>query len=135
MRTMLATNPPALAVALTTAARSRLGQTAVKLDPNILPFFESLHGNDLLVPTPHFSDTIARARSLFGAGMGVTSLGPLTSIVRASVGSRWSTESELADALDLVDADICQALQVSPRFFDRRCDNRLIKPRRARGRN
>jgi protein-S-isoprenylcysteine O-methyltransferase Ste14 len=86
----------------------------VKVSPSPILFVKRpLDGT--VLPTSQLTETLARARSLFGAGMGLASLGVLASVVRASKGLRWSADSEMARALALVDADICQALQVS--FF------------------
>lgn len=46
--------------------------------------------------------------------MGFASLGVLESVVRATIGLRWEEGGELSDILALVDADISQAIQVSP---------------------
>ncbi|GLB45674.1 hypothetical protein LshimejAT787_2600070 [Lyophyllum shimeji] len=64
-------------------------------------------------PTQHLRDVLTRARSLYGAGMGFSSLSVLASIVRASVGLHWEEESDLADLLAVIDADIGQAIQSS----------------------
>lgn len=55
---------------------------------------------------------MARARSLYGAGMGLASLGVLESVVRGTIGLRWEEMGEMSDVLALVDADISQAIQV-----------------------
>jgi hypothetical protein len=111
VRSLLATGPPALASAFISAARTQLRQTHVKVSPPLL--FTRRPSDGTVLPTSQLTETLGRARSLFGAGMGLASLGVLASVVRASRGLTWSADSEMADALALVDADICQALQVS----------------------
>lgn len=44
--------------------------------------------------------------------MGFASLGTLASVVRATIGIQWEEDSDMADALAVVDADISQAIQV-----------------------
>jgi len=109
VRGLLATSPPTLAAAFTTTARTRLCQTHSKVV--IKP--QSLFNPSPARPTQHLRDTLKRARSLYGAGLGFASLHILTSIVRASVGLRWAADSELVDILTIIDSDISQAIQSS----------------------
>jgi hypothetical protein len=67
----------------------------------------------MVVPTTHLDDILIRARSLYGAGMGFAGLSLLTVVVRATVGEQWLNDSDMADALAMVDTDISQAIQVS----------------------
>jgi hypothetical protein len=64
-------------------------------------------------PTPQLAEALARARTLYGMGMGFASLRILTAIVRVTFGVKWEAEGGTADALAVVDADISQAIQVS----------------------
>lgn len=68
-------------------------------------------------PTQHLYDVLVRARTLYGAGMGFSSLKLLTSVIRASVGLRWEDDSDLGTLFAFVDADIGQAIQVNTAFF------------------
>ncbi|KDQ49458.1 hypothetical protein JAAARDRAFT_42876 [Jaapia argillacea MUCL 33604] len=112
VRTLLATHSPMLAASFTTAARSRFIQTnAGSVSPSATLFRKMSTG--LSVPTSELEDHLARSRSLFGAGMGFTSLAMLTSVVEAVKGHRWEDDGEMADALAMVDADITQAIQSS----------------------
>jgi len=45
--------------------------------------------------------------------MGITSLGVLASIVKATVGLQWEENGDMADILAVIDADIGQAIQSS----------------------
>ncbi|KAG1835781.1 hypothetical protein F4604DRAFT_1853211 [Suillus subluteus] len=78
-----------LAAAFTAAARSRLRQTSARR----------------IATTNELDNALARARSLYGAGMGFASLGILSSIVKATRMAQW------ADVLAVIDADISQAMQ------------------------
>ncbi|EIW74975.1 hypothetical protein CONPUDRAFT_112910 [Coniophora puteana RWD-64-598 SS2] len=110
-RTLLATGSPSLASAFTAAARARLRQTgARRLASSNSLFAPGADGFDP-VPTSELHSVLARARSLYGAGMGFASLGVLYSVVSATVGLRWETDGDMADALAVVDADITQAIQ------------------------
>jgi hypothetical protein len=110
IRGLLATSSPHTASAFTTAARSRLRQTYSKTLPKPFALFARRDGS--IVPTSHLSETLARARALYGAGLGFASLGILATIVSATIGARWLEESDMANALAVVDGDISQAIQV-----------------------
>ncbi|KAF8989350.1 hypothetical protein BDQ17DRAFT_1314368 [Cyathus striatus] len=109
-RTLLATGPPGTLPAFIAASRSRLNQTNAKALPNSRRFFHE-SSDTTFAPTSYLAESLARARSLYGAGMGFASLEILASVVRASVGLRWQDEGELINALAVVDADISQAIQ------------------------
>jgi hypothetical protein len=113
VRGLLATTSPHIAAAFTTAARSRLRQTYSKALPKPFALFARRPLDGSFVPTSHLSDTLARARSLYGAGLGFASLGILATVVNATIGVRWAEESDMADALAVVDGDISQAIQAS----------------------
>ncbi|KAF8989355.1 hypothetical protein BDQ17DRAFT_1373297 [Cyathus striatus] len=102
-RTLLATGPPGTLPAFIVASRSRLNQTNAKALPNSRRFFHE-SSDTTFAPTSYLAESLARARSLYGAGMGFASLEILASVVRASVG-------ELINAPAVVDADISQAIQ------------------------
>ncbi|KAG5641462.1 hypothetical protein DXG03_005139 [Asterophora parasitica] len=110
---LLATNSPNLANSFTTAARHRLRQTTARASINPYALFIPQSHTAPAAPTQHLHDVLTRARSLYGAGMGFTSLNVLATLVRASVGLRWEDESELAELLAVIDADIGQAIQAS----------------------
>ena len=116
VRSLLATHPPTLASAFTTTARSRLRQANAKsaaLKP--YPLFIRQPMTSRATPTQHLHDILRRARSLYGAGLGFSSLGLLTAVVRASVGLRWEVDDDMADLLAIIDADIGQCIQASNR--------------------
>lgn len=115
MRNLLATGPPSLAPAFTTAARSRLRQTNARAtNPPSLFLPQACESSP--APTPELHETLTRARTLYGAGMGFWSLGVLASIVRATIGLQWEEDGDMADVLAAIDADIGQAIQVGVAF-------------------
>lgn len=117
VRSLLATGPPSFAADFTNTARSRLRQTNAKAVINPYSLFVRQTHNSPAAPTQQLHDTLLRARSLYGAGMGFASLGVLASIVRASIGLRWEEDGVIADILAVIDADIGQAIQVSNMSF------------------
>ncbi|KAH8987255.1 hypothetical protein EDB92DRAFT_1876055 [Lactarius akahatsu] len=116
VRILLASMPPSTAQAFTKAARSRMASSNASPLPHaqILFLFD---GADTM-PTSGLHDILAHARALYGAGMGLTSFGIFTTIVRSSLGLRWSPYGATADALTLIDGDICQAIQSSKEEID-----------------
>lgn len=112
MRNLLATGPATFCPAFTTAARSRLSQSFSRSKPNPRAFFRPQSRDSEAIPLPHLYETLTRARSLYGAGLGFSSLAVLASVVRATVGLRWDDDGEMADLLVVIDADIGQAIQV-----------------------
>ena len=123
MRNLLATGPPGLCPAFTNAARSRLRQTTAKASPNPYTLFRRQTRDCEATALPQLYETLSRARSLYGAGLGFASLGILSQVVRATIGLRWEEDGDMADVLAVIDADIGQAIQVCPsvrryhRFF------------------
>ena len=113
VRNLLATGPPGLAPAFTQAAQSRLRQTAPRASTATYPLFRKQSRDGPSEPLPQLHETLTRARSLYGAGLGFASLGVLASIVRATVGLRWEEDGDMADILAVIDADIGQAIQAS----------------------
>lgn len=63
--------------------------------------------------TPHANELVARARALFGAGLGLASLPLLTLLINGTHGLRWSEDGSFVDALAVLDGDIAQAIQSS----------------------
>ncbi|KDR77914.1 hypothetical protein GALMADRAFT_94401 [Galerina marginata CBS 339.88] len=113
VRSLLATGPPGIVPAFTNAARSRLRQTNAKFPPNPYSLFRRDTREAPAAPLPHLQDILTRARSLYGAGLGFSSLTVLASIVRATTGLRWEDDGDMADILAVIDADIVQAIQSS----------------------
>ena len=128
VRNLLATGPPGLAPAFTSAARSRLRQTNSKVH-NSPYLFQRQTRDKPSAPTPSLHDLLTRARSLYGAGLGFASLGLLSSIVRATIGLRWEDDGDMADILAVIDADISQAIQASlalPIIYNTRLTSSII---------
>ncbi|KAG8215544.1 hypothetical protein J3R82DRAFT_9205 [Butyriboletus roseoflavus] len=117
-RTLLATGTPSLAASFTAAARSRLRHTNAKRIATTNGLFATGLDGIHAVPTSELESVLARARSLYGAGMGFASLSLLSSVVKTTAGLRWEQEGSMADILAVVDTDICQAIQVG---FRTRC--------------
>lgn len=113
-RSLLATNTPSLAASFTAAARSRLRQTNARRIASANGLFATGLDGIHAVPTPELGNVLARARSLYGAGMGFAGLGLLSSVVKATIGLRWEKQGLMADVLAVIDTDICQAIQVGP---------------------
>ncbi|RDB22076.1 hypothetical protein Hypma_011162 [Hypsizygus marmoreus] len=113
VRSLLSTNSPNLAMAFTTAARSRLRQTNAKVALNPYSLFIPQSQVTPAMPTQNLRDILTRARALYGAGLGFASLGVLAMVVRASIGLRWDDDGDMADLLAVIDADIGQAIQSS----------------------
>ena len=108
--------PPSTAQAFTKAARSRLSSpNASPLPhPQILFYFDGVEPT----PTSGLYDILAHARALYGAGMGLTSFGVFATVIRTSLGLRWTPFGAAADAFALIDGDICQAIQSSKEEID-----------------
>lgn len=112
MRNLLATGPPGLNPAFTNAARSRLRQITAKSSPNTFTLFRRQTRDCEATALPQLYDTLSRARTLYGAGLGFASLSVLSQVVRATIGLRWEEDGDMADILAVIDADIGQAIQV-----------------------
>ncbi|KAN0080432.1 hypothetical protein V8E55_009998 [Tylopilus felleus] len=110
-RTLLATGTPSLAASFTAAARARLRQTNAKRIATTNGLFATGPDGIHVIPTSELEKVLARARSLYGAGMGFSGLSLLSSVVKATIGLRWQQEGPMADILAVIDMDICQAIQ------------------------
>ncbi|KAG1788914.1 uncharacterized protein HD556DRAFT_1311668 [Suillus plorans] len=110
-RNLLATGTPSLAAAFTAAARSRLRHTNARRIATTNGLFTTSQNGIHAIPTQELDNALARARSLYGAGMGFASLAILSSIVKATVGLRWEEDGAMADVLAAIDTDISQAMQ------------------------
>lgn len=76
--------------------------------------------------TENLNEALARARAIYGAGLGLESLPLLTEIVKGTVGLRWEKNSEIEAALADIDTDITQAIQVnSSMIVDMKCAHYL----------
>ncbi|OBZ68357.1 hypothetical protein A0H81_11809 [Grifola frondosa] len=118
VRTTLATTPPYVAAAFTSAARRRLEKSNMAAGPIGAELFAKIPITGLSIPTPELHDTLKQARALYGAGMGLSSLGVLTDIVRATIGARWEENGEMDNSLAAIDLDITQAIQSSKEEMD-----------------
>lgn len=58
-------------------------------------------------------ETLRKARTMYGAGLGFASLRVLARPVRATTAFHWKENMALERAFAEIDADICQALQSS----------------------
>lgn len=116
VRILLSSMPPSTAQAFTKAARSRLSSASAAPLPHP-PVFFYFDGTE---PTPsaELYDILAHARALYGAGMGLTSFGVFATLVRTSLGLRWTPYGAAADSFALIDGDICQAIQSAKEEID-----------------
>lgn len=116
VRILLASMPPSTAQAFTKAARSRLASPNASPPPHsqILFLFDDADP----MPTSGLYDILAHARALYGAGMGLTSFGIFTTIIRSSLDLRWTPYGATADVLTIIDGDICQAIQSAKEEID-----------------
>ncbi|KAH9476476.1 hypothetical protein JR316_0010388 [Psilocybe cubensis] len=113
VRNLLATGPPGITPAFANAARLRLRQTSTRPLPDSYSLFHAETRDSPASPLPHLHEVLTRARSMYGAGLGFSSLAILASIVRATIGLRWEDDGDMADILAVIDADIGQAIQSS----------------------
>jgi len=116
MRTLLATGPAGFSPAFQNAARSRLRKTTASLKLNPYTLFRRQTGHREAEPLPPLFEILSRVRSLYGAGLGFSSLSLLAQVVRATVGLRWEEDGDMADVLAVIDADIGQAIQVNLQY-------------------
>lgn len=138
VRGLLVTGPPNTTSAFQKVAKQRLRRHRVT-DKSLLPSPTSLFvlqdpysssssslsssssslpstiSDDSLDPhfTPQVFDIIARARALFGAGLGLQSLPLLTLLIRGTQNLRWSEDGTFVDSMAILDSDIAQAIQSS----------------------
>jgi hypothetical protein len=116
VRILLASMPPSTAQAFTKAARSRLSSANASPlpHPQLLFYFDGAEAT----PTAGLYDILSHARALYGAGMGLTSFGVFATIIRTSLGLRWTPFGPAAESFALIDGDICQAIQSSKEEID-----------------
>ena len=110
---MLATSPPSVAQAFTSAARQRLHRVNADAVPDTMGIFSPGPGEKTASPSEKLHDILIRIRTLYGSGMGFASLKILARIVNATVGLKWEEDSAMEDVLAEIDADISQAIQSS----------------------
>ncbi len=107
-----------MASAFTAAAQRRLMQTNAAAVPSTDGLFVRRANDGEIVPTLELRNTLKRARTLYGAGLGFASLKVLAQPVRATLRFHWEEGSELESFLAEIDADISQALQSSREELD-----------------
>ncbi|KAI0351112.1 hypothetical protein OH77DRAFT_1430131 [Trametes cingulata] len=115
---MLATSPPSVAAAFTSAARQRLQRVKATDIPDTTDIFLAGSGDNAACPTEKLDTILLRIRTLYGSGMGFASLKILARIVAATVGLRWEEDSTMEDTLAIIDADISQAIQSAKEEID-----------------
>ncbi|OBZ74957.1 hypothetical protein A0H81_05081 [Grifola frondosa] len=113
VRSTLATTSPPVASAFTAAARHRLGDQCDCPTVSVRSFHQERRRNDR--PDPRVDECSRSQSVLYGAGMGLASLGVLGVVVRATVGLRWEEGSSMENILASIDADISQAIQIRGR--------------------
>jgi len=117
VRATLASSPPTMAGTFTGAARHRLHQTNAAEAPSTGDLFRT-GADGLAVPAPELKTVLIRARALYGAGLGLSSLKVLASVVRATKGHRWEEDGIMENTFSDIDADISQALQSTREELD-----------------
>ncbi len=113
VRSTLATDPT-MTSTFTLAARQRLTQVHSSVRPTYPShsLFRQRECDGRTVAGSELSSVLVRARSLYGAGLGLDSLRVLASVVRATIGHQWEKEDgNLEMIFAEIDADISQALQ------------------------
>lgn len=111
VRSLLATGPSGTTSCFTSLARTRVQTTTPRKLPSPNTLFIVDPSTGLAAPTKSLYDTLARARGLFGVGLGFESLPVLTNIIRRMTPLRWEEETEMETALCILDADVAQAVQ------------------------
>ncbi|KAG8858942.1 hypothetical protein FRB96_004762 [Tulasnella sp. 330] len=112
VRSLLATGPSGTTTAFTSIARNRIQNSTQRKLPSPSSLFTTASpASSNAMPTKALYDTLARARALFGVGLGFESLPVLTSIVSRILPLQWEIDSEMEDALIVLDADLAQAVQ------------------------
>ncbi|KAI0820527.1 hypothetical protein BC628DRAFT_1330187 [Trametes gibbosa] len=129
VRGMLATSPPSVAAAFTSAARQRLVRVRATDIPDVAGIFVAVSGGSAAVPGEKLEGILHRVRTLYGSGMGFASLRILARVVSATEGLRWEEDSAMEDTLGVIDADISQAIQSAKEEID---GGRVTDPQEAR---
>ncbi|KAG9033318.1 hypothetical protein FRB95_000325 [Tulasnella sp. JGI-2019a] len=112
VRSLLATGPTGTTSCFTSIARTRVQHSTPRKLPSPSSLFTTASpDSSFAVPTKALYDTLARARALFGVGLGFESLPILTSIINRILPLQWEIDSEMEDALIVLDADLAQAIQ------------------------
>jgi hypothetical protein len=107
---MLATTAPSTAGAFTKAARSRLSKAHASRNANDRVLFVDDGTGDIL-PGADLLPALRHARSLYGAGLGLTSLDVFAEIISSTIERRWTEDGTTAEMLAIIDGDLCQAIQ------------------------
>ncbi|KAI0338675.1 hypothetical protein BDW22DRAFT_1362772 [Trametopsis cervina] len=113
IRGLLSSGSPTVTTAFLGAARRRLAQPAAAGAAGHPSLFKRGQVEGEVVPTSELHDTLRKARTLYGAGLGFSSLRVLARPVRAIAGFRWHDSALLESTFAEIDADISQALQSS----------------------
>ncbi|KIO16820.1 hypothetical protein M407DRAFT_33528 [Tulasnella calospora MUT 4182] len=95
--------------AFTKIARNRVSTTAPRRTHLPSAFF-AVDSKGSSVPTKALWETITAARNLMGVGLGFGSLPILVSIIDTARAYNYELNSDMEDALIVIDADIAQAL-------------------------
>ncbi|KAJ3723156.1 hypothetical protein EV361DRAFT_330924 [Lentinula raphanica] len=109
VRGLLASGTSGIASAFSSAARKHLCESGALIAPNPQSLFNV--GDGEITPTQTLKEVIARARTVYGIGMGFASLEILIPVVEATIGAKWKRDGPTDVILTEVDADIVQAIQ------------------------
>lgn len=113
VRGLLASGTSGIASAFSAAARKHLRESGALVPPSSESLFVRDSPSGEINPTQTLLETVARARTVYGVGMGFASLEILIPIVEATIDAKWVEDGATAQVLMEVDADIVQAIQVS----------------------
>ncbi|KAF9076350.1 hypothetical protein BDP27DRAFT_1313183 [Rhodocollybia butyracea] len=111
VRGLLASGKSGIASAFSAAARKHLLESGALVVPNPESLFVRDPRDGEIIPTETLTEVLARARTVYGVGMGFQSLELLIPFVQATIDARWAENSHTAEILAEVDADIVQAIQ------------------------
>ncbi|KIK65424.1 hypothetical protein GYMLUDRAFT_38881 [Collybiopsis luxurians FD-317 M1] len=111
VRGLLSSGTSGIASAFSAAARKHLRESGALIPPRPETLFVRDLRNGEITPTQTLKDVLARARTIYGVGMGFASLEILIPVVEATVDGQWAQGGDTEEILTEIDADIVQAIQ------------------------
>ncbi|KAF5393722.1 hypothetical protein D9757_000172 [Collybiopsis confluens] len=111
LRGLLASGTSGIASAFSAAARKYLHESGALIPPKPDTLFVTDPWTGEITPTPVLTETLARARTVYGVGMGFFSLEILTAVVEAMINTKWAEGSVTEALITEIDGDLVQAIQ------------------------
>jgi hypothetical protein len=111
VRGLLSSGTSGIASAFSAAARKHLQESGGLVTPDPKTLFTRDLRTGEITPTNTLAEVLARARTVYGVGMGFASLELLIPAVEATIGAKWTKGSYTEEVLTEIDADIVQAIQ------------------------